>query len=40
MVKKVCFKCGSSKCLKDFYKHAQMKDGHLEKTRIGQFLMT
>lgn len=33
MIIKKCFKCGAFKCLKDFYKHKQMKDGHLNKCK-------
>lgn len=31
MKKKICFKCNTEKQLRDFYKHPQMKDGHMNK---------
>ncbi len=32
-MEKICFKCGNSKSLDDYYLHPQMKDGHLNKCK-------
>ena len=34
MEKKICFKCGETKSIADFYAHPKMSDGHLGKCKI------